>query len=364
MDWFRGLQPPVQAAIIAGSVALVTAIVTAVATFTNTWLKDRLDRRLEEARSQRVQRETYRRYADPLTSAATSLYWRLREVFEIGGSYYLAVGGGATRFEEYKAFSTQYRLASVLGWITALEKELVLCDAQPDRSVESMRRSISRVQQSLAEGGHVEVARARRLSSLWQVDLSDGSEGAAGRAVDAALKRFMHTQEVVEPRALGSAERLKLLRSVAAALSDVTGEEVDIQVLREVASEACEALSTREAWFYRDWQSAIGDLMLELPDGSPRRFDVKGYRAFTELTSSGSASDKAWLDRLAEITEDLDVDRDPSEDARIEQLKGVYDALARLLVEFHRAEPDHSSISAETLAAANATLSLVSGGSS
>jgi hypothetical protein len=67
-------------------------------------------------RRHEAERETYRRFAEPLTDAASALFWRLREIFETpGGGYYLERGGGESLFESYKASSTRFRIAALLG---------------------------------------------------------------------------------------------------------------------------------------------------------------------------------------------------------------------------------------------------------
>lgn len=95
----------------------------------------------------------------------------------------------------------------------------------------------------------------------------------------------------------------------------------------------------------RDWQAAIGDLMLE-PQlaGGARRYDVRNYRSFTAIAIDGSDADKAWLARLGEFTEHLDVSVDEQYDARVGQLRGVYQAVAQLIGDFHDAAPEHSSV--------------------
>jgi hypothetical protein len=100
-------------------------------TVPNVLLQARLDRRAAATEQRGLRRELYRKYADPLTSAAQALYWRFREIFEDGRSGYLAPGGGQTRFETYKASSTRYRLACLLGWMTGLQKELTLVMPSP-----------------------------------------------------------------------------------------------------------------------------------------------------------------------------------------------------------------------------------------
>lgn len=110
-DWFRALDPRLQ-----------TGIVAAVATLVGILLKDFVIRLWEERRHTRESvLSIYRSYADPLTSAATHLLWRLDEIF-YKESYYLKPEGAPTEFERYKQISTLYRLASLLGWIQHIEE--------------------------------------------------------------------------------------------------------------------------------------------------------------------------------------------------------------------------------------------------
>lgn len=152
-DWFLGLQPAVQAALITGAVGLLDAVVTGVSTATNALLKTWLDQQAERAQLERAQSDAYRQYAEPLTAAATALYWRLREIYESpGGGFFLQPGGGATRFEEYKVASTRYRIAALLGWFAALRRELRHFGANPDPAVLPMSNAIIRVESALADG--------------------------------------------------------------------------------------------------------------------------------------------------------------------------------------------------------------------
>jgi hypothetical protein len=95
-----------------------------------------------------------------------------------------------------------------------------------------------------------------------------------------------------------------------------------------------EAFAIREAWLYRDWQAAIGDLMLIESSTHDPRFSVIGYRTF-EAMYRNQGENKLLLERLARVTEDLDVRGDPRLDARIDQLRSVHVTVARLILEFH-----------------------------
>lgn len=355
MSWFKHLDPAVQAALVAGAVALAVAVVTAISTTTNQLLTAWLNRRNAVAGERDLRRDLYRKYADPLTSAAESLYWRLHEIFEDGRSGYLAPGGGRTRFEHYKASSTRYRLACLLGWMTALQRELTLCNAQPDKSVAAMRDAVAKLEFAMAEGGHIERRKADRLAELWDLRLTDLD--IAGRVIDPIVDRRRHESGVDSAARLGADAQVSLLQEVAHALSrHSTTISAKTELIQETRVEAIAALSTREAWLYRDWQTAIGDWMLVEAAGGARRFDVRSYRSFAAAEIQPADDDKESLARLNEVTDDLDVQGDPLDDARIGQLRDVYSAVARLILRFHEVEPSRSAVGAAALRHATQTL--------
>jgi hypothetical protein len=190
MHWFRELGPTLQVAVVAGAVAIATALVTAVSTATNIWLKDWLDGRARSKPDRALRRETYRKHADPLTSAAESLFWRLHEIYATDRGDYLHRGRGLTRYEKHKASSTRYRIAALLGWMVALRRELVLSNAQPDATVGPMRDAVADVQKWLAEGIHVDATSAQALARLWGV--ADMDIQRAGWDINSTVKSVLH----------------------------------------------------------------------------------------------------------------------------------------------------------------------------
>jgi hypothetical protein len=95
-------------------------------------------------------------------------------------------------------------------------------------------------------------------------------------------------------------------------------------------------------------------MLIQNADG-PRRFDVRSYRSFVAAELHPEGDDKEWLTRLDEVTDDLDVESDPVQDARIEQLRQVYSAVATLILRFHDAEPALSAVGERTLESATKT---------
>ncbi|MCK9276436.1 MAG: hypothetical protein M0P57_15260 [Syntrophales bacterium] len=115
IKWFSDLSVTVQAALIGALASIVVGLI-------RDFVLKRLSERREALKSVE---DVYRRYAEPLGAAMTSLMWRLREIFSKDGrASYLAGQGPKTTFEDYKIQSTYYRLAAVLGWLRALRREL------------------------------------------------------------------------------------------------------------------------------------------------------------------------------------------------------------------------------------------------
>jgi hypothetical protein len=92
-------------------------------------------------------------------------------------------------------------------------------------------------------------------------------------------------------------------------------------------------------------------MLIQNADGA-RRFDVRSYRSFAAAEMQPDGDDKEWLTRLHEVTDELDVQSDPLHDARIEQLRQVYSAVATLILRFHDAEPALSAVGDTTLKSA------------
>jgi hypothetical protein len=86
-----------------------------------------------------------------------------------------------------------------------------------------------------------------------------------------------------------------------------------------------------------------------------RRFEVKGYAAFLELTKN-AAPERQWTDRLYEIFHELDICQSDDSDARILQLKKTLVATAKLLVALAEVRQRAGSVSDESLATARAVI--------
>lgn len=317
-------------------------------------------------RAQKVEketiRETYRKYADPLASSSTELFWRLHEAFDTKGSgFYLRGNIHLTRYEHYKALSTLYRIASLLGWIRALRRELLFLPRINPKEVGRLDLALQRLASALAEGGHVESLRVTSLTNLWGVgvDAPPDAISRAGIQVDRHLKDFLQENGVARAEDLPDDDKLKLSHVVAKVMTETLDcRPVADGVMLETRNRAMVYMSIREAWVYRDWQAAIGDVMLRQTQPGARFFEVIGYKDFETLCKEGEEHDRIWMRRLNAVIDDLDTHGDRTQDARIEQLWAVYIAAAEMIRALHSADPKRSVIAPATLAEANAALSI------
>ncbi|MFG1664181.1 hypothetical protein [Streptomyces sp. Y7] len=318
-----------------------------------------LRQRARQEKRQGIQ-ATYQKYTEPLALSSMDLFWRLREVFDTSGAgFYLQGQLHLTKFEHYKALSTLYRLAVVLGWIRALRRELFFLPGASKTTLERLDDALHSFTSALAEGGHVEAKRVASLMRLWSVSASPSTEviTQAGIRIDREQRRFLHEAQVAGATHLSDEDQLRLCQAVADMLAEVVEcPRIADGIVGETRHRAVSCLAVREAWIYRDWQAAIGDLMLRDAQMGQRQFEVIGYKQFEAMGTNGEEEDRLWLRRLNTVIDDLDVGGDRTRDARIDQLREVYVATARIIEALHNDDATRSRISPATVRAVEETL--------
>ncbi|MFE2159902.1 hypothetical protein ACFW9M_19045 [Streptomyces lydicus] len=309
--------------------------------------------RARQARKQSVE-STFEKYAQPIAASCSDLFWRLRELFSQQRTY-LKGHEQRTAFEHYKALSTLYRIAGVIGWIRALRRELVYIPGSDFRNVKALDSALQAFSSALADGGHVEVRRLKALMRAFGVDVhvSDDRIARSGSVLHCQVDQYLHDREVVSPEQLTRAQQIELTRHLSQRLSESLGcDQVTHEKIERHIDSAIESLTVREAYVYRDWQSAIGDLMLREAHAGQRQLEVIGFREFESICRQGQEEEKVWLRRLNAVIDDLDTSDDQEKDARITQLREVYMATAELISTIDQSKAMKSRISDATRAAA------------
>lgn len=287
--------------------SLVTALITAAVTILGIVLKDWIFKIFDERRAdKRAELAVYEKYSKPLAASAVSLLFRLNEiVLQAHRPVYLkssgipASSGQGSTFRAYKKMSTLYRLASLLGWIRACRREFFYLRLANIKENEPIDRTIAVFENALADGSWVERERVKRLCAFWNIRTAERLEGEPrlleniGVEVDNVIYDGLEAAQADELIDLNESQKMALCVSVSGVLTRrLTTNDVNSAFLQQTWSEAFNIIATREAWIYKDWQSAIGDIMLSRLEDEDRKFEVLGYGEFERMCRLGDQQQK------------------------------------------------------------------------
>lgn len=324
-SWFTSLPVQVQAALIG---ALASIAVGILRDFASKWWS-------EKREAKKNAEDIYRRYAEPLSTATTSLLWRLKEIFsdDRRGSYLTAKAPRST-FEDYKLISTYYRLAATLGWLRALRRELSFLRLESNERLTALEEAISGFESTLADGHHVELQRLDGLLTTWGLGrITDNQTRLrVAVAVESCVKRLIQHSQVGSATELEEPTQIDLCREIAHIVCSQGGlAAVSPLILAETKARSLRQIDIREAWLYRDWQGAIGDLMIRDETSGNRRFGLLGFGEFESMLLNPTEEQSRSLSRIKELFDQVNVyDHDPF-DARPEALRRLYKATAGMV---------------------------------
>lgn len=289
--------------------------------------------------------------------------YRLDELIAADGrrDYYLQMREPRTGFETYKAMSALYRLAVVLAWNRALRRELLFLRAdkrRPRKYQRALEAALDSLSASLADGHHMEERRVHAVASHLGLSVPELAVKSVGASVDVVLERFVHTRGSTR---IAQLSRRQQRRAVRAAVTEIARWSTPRprRLSRSDYRSLVPLLDAREAWIYRDWQAAIGDLLLANALEGPRAYDVIGYRVFEQIHEIGTDEEKKWIQRLNALLEDVSMSSPPHADARPDVLRAACRACGLIIVAVDYLQRGRSPISSGRLKAARAACALV-----
>ncbi|MFC4466823.1 hypothetical protein ACFPH6_20205 [Streptomyces xiangluensis] len=160
------------------------------------------------------------------------------------------------------------------------------------------------------------------------------------------MDQYLHEHEAASVEHLTPDQQKELTRSLSDGLVEsLDCDQVTHEKIEQNLDSAVASLAVREAYVYRDWQSAIGDLMLREARAGQRQFEAVGFRLFEFICRQGQEEEKVWLRRLNAVIDDLDPSGDQEKDARITQLREVYAAVAKIISAIDQSKVMKSCIS-------------------
>ncbi|HEY1750980.1 MAG TPA: hypothetical protein VGG29_06935 [Caulobacteraceae bacterium] len=306
-------------------------------------------------RSSTARKEAVERYAQPFATSVETMFWRLDEMLVKRRFSYLIRENRIRAFQVYKFESSIYRIAALLGWIWALNEEHSLLLEKNSRKTDSFVSLAELIAAALADGMHVEEWKVQQLCELWRIDLpAEQALGAAGSDVedilDAATFQAGSRKALTE---LDHQARFDLLAKVRARIERASPRaSLNRADLLTSSASALEILGARQAWVFRDWQRAIGEVMTRRTTGnSARLFDVIGFAEFSSLREAKNP----WLLHLEEVIGDVDFDSS-APDFRRSQLEKLHGAVARTLVRLQRLRLKQKCVSPNAAMAAKVTV--------
>jgi hypothetical protein len=322
--------------VVSALIGTATGVVLAIVSSLIIPLVIRRQEKVEQRRS------VHERYAQPLAADAVNLLWRLDEILFRGRAQYLHDGAPRTAFNVYKRISTCYRLAVVLGWVRAIELEQSYLFFGEDASVEALRTAVIDLKSALADSPHVELHVLRGLARLWDVALPADPKAIARAAAcgNAEMQHVLAEFGLINHGDLATLDESRqhqvvrrMSRTIASALGVPPVEE---GVFQATCSQAIGRLSVKQAWIYRDWQQAIGMLMIRPIDGAARRFDVMDYGTFERMFTATDGDERRWMERLEAVIVNIDVGSADPADFRVAQLRALCRATAALVCAIER----------------------------
>lgn len=198
---------------------------------------------------------------------------------------------------------------------------------------------IDSIASALADGQHIEELRLDELANLWRIPsdrLADKRlRTSVGSEIDGVILTYVDDRSILSAADLESQKKQEVVRKCADAIRSACRVEIPNGLVDATVQQASTILGIREAYIYRDWQSAIGDMMIVEISGGVRRFEVLGFAAFEEKyhQSRSLTSDqyeRRWFDRIEMLFHDLDMKVSGIFDARRDPLRALCKGLIAL----------------------------------
>ncbi len=283
-------------------------------------------------------------YADPLLTAAISLVRRFKEIYE-GDAQFLSGKAPQNEYFKYMFLSTLYRLCAVLGWLRAADRELSGIEINDKKENTDLKKAVENFEQALSTSQFLSESRLVFLARRWKIDteaLDQTQMEHLGAEIEQLIWDALHEENANFAYELEEEKQDKLLEKVAYLMIESCGiEDFDISIIKETSRSTIRAISRVESWIYRDWQAAIGDMMLVESHDAERRFEVIGFNKFEDIylkhLNEGEENNR-WLERIVRLFRDLNLNRDDIFDARAQQLRNVCSATIELIMVLNKSD--------------------------
>jgi hypothetical protein len=311
----------VQAALIISLTTITTVILGFI--FKDYWIPGWVEKRSKKIAGQ----ELFCFYKNQLFNTTFSFSKRLHEIYRTR-SQYLWTKTPMSSFYDYKYKSSVYRLCTVLGAIRAyrLSETVMAIDESNQKNIVKL---IGHLESSLADGQGVEMSVAKSICEISKIDTNELTNDILEKfsiEIDHLVQEYQEEYLVDYIADLKEENINKFINDFCNLLKHLkfTGLLDDAQK-KEIVKE----VSIKLGLIYRDWQQAIGELMIVKDD---KTYKVISFKVFEKMWSlKDNSEEKQWLNRAEKIFDGLDLKVDKKADSRIDQLKHIYSNSYNLL---------------------------------
>ncbi|TDS11817.1 hypothetical protein [Sphingobacterium paludis] len=312
----------VQTALIAATTALTTL-------FLGFLIKDYLIPLIVENRVKRKKgQELFIKSKRNLFSSANSFNHRLKEIFQTR-SHYLWQQTPLIGFYDYKYRSTVFRLCTLLGWIRIyrIQEPNIVIKKKAKTSHQIIER-IRAIESSLADGQRVEMYVVKAIfqhvskdtNAVPQVDLENFAV-----EIDHLVHATCSMKNILRLNQGDNATKDNFIEDLSKLAQPVN---IALTELQTVKDKIVDEVSVKLGLIYRDWQDAIGDLML-LKNGE--EYQTISYKTFeTYWDQANTTLEKKWLKRAEVMFDNLNLTANTKSDSRIEQIPLIYSSIYEL----------------------------------
>lgn len=296
---------------------VVTALIATGTTLSTLFIKDVLLHRINELREgKKKEREVYRRYSKPLQQSLEKLVGRLIEICE-KENLKLKYNQHGSHYYNYKYLSTLYRFFCVLAWLRLAGKEITFYKVSKRSDMKKLNSAIYNFQSALADGMSVHTKRvinalnSTNVSTLTveKEDIQIIGDKLDMMLLDVCGKRY----EIISKE-----KKDDLINEIVKLMKNQFDRDVTILNDDEFYRNIC----IKESWIYRDWQDAIGDMMI-------KNDKLMSYREFEEVYCN--ESEKVWITRGESLFNELSISNKQEYDFRVIQVKNILNCSYRLL---------------------------------
>ncbi|KFF22919.1 hypothetical protein [Chryseobacterium sp. JM1] len=333
--------------------AIIAAIIGAGISILTILTKDFWFPILTEKRSSKAKRrQTFRKYANPLMMSSVALLYRIKEIFFRG--YFLLDVTPKNFYNNYKYVSSVYRILALIGWIRASKIELSHIEVDTTDDYQQLEKAITGFEKSLADGEHIEQSILENLAKHWNLKidkLQSEQRNKLGVDIEKAIDELCFKENVEIALNLSDEGKKCLAKEVCHLIcTTINSPKIDIEVINETVKTVIREMSRVEAWIFRDWQSALGDMMIKkASNDTDRKFEVIGFKEFEQIYFSEEPEDKKWIERIDRLFKNLDVSIDDRFDARTQQFRNIYNATYNLLEAYSKVKTSNIHLTANAL---------------